>query len=76
METVYIVVLTEYGIVTTDEIRVFNDKGAALYNFHEIADDINLIESDTYVDMCDEDSNIYYIYSKHYSVIMTEKTIE
>lgn len=76
MQTVYAVILTDHGVIDKDELRIFLTERDAIRNFREVADDIQFVESDSFVDMCDDTEQIWYVYSEHYSVILLEKEIE
>ena len=68
---VWVVVLTEHGAVDDDGVKVFTDKDAAIDNFLEVADDIQLVESDSY----NLDMAMLIAWSESFSVTVFEKVI-
>ena len=69
--TVWVVVMVDHGVVDGDGILVFDTEQAAVENFMEVADDIQLIESDTY----EQDLASWSAWSKNYSVNIFEKVV-
>lgn len=67
----WVVVLIEHGAVDGDGVKVFTDKDAAIENFLEVADDIQLVESDTY----NLDMAMLQAWSENYAVTIFEKEI-
>lgn len=70
-KTVWVVVLTDHGAIDADGIMVFADEAAARSNFEEVADDIQLIESDSF-----EPVDTSFAYSKSYAVTVVQKEVK
>ena len=68
---IWVVILTEHGAVDCDGVKVFTDKDAAIDNFLEVADDIQLVESDSY----NLDMAMLIAWSESFSVTVFEKVI-
>lgn len=68
---IWVVILTEHGAVDCDGVKVFTDKDAAIENFLEVADDIQLVESDSY----NFDMAMLIAWSESYTVNIFEKEI-
>lgn len=69
--TVWVVVLVDHGVVDADGVQVFDTEQAAVENFMEVADDIRLVESDTF----EIDLASWSAWSKTYSVNIFEKVV-
>lgn len=71
MTIVWVVVLTDHGVVDDDGVQVFDSEQAAVENFMEVADDIRLMESDSY----EQDLACWSAWSENYSVHIFEKAV-
>lgn len=69
--TVWIVILVDHGAIDADGVQVFTTEQAAVENFMQVWDDIQMMESDT----CKLDMASWCAWSENYSLLILEKEV-